>query len=177
MEDMERDDAPDKLAAVKMVTLRLADMLGLKLEDGRRLRIATEPPLQNESASDRKDLRIAMARSWAKAMLMTDQLLGAELTGSPAFAILIDLYVSAADRRQVAISDASCAGRVPPTTGLRWVKVLESRGFIYRQDDPTDRRRVFLRLTSLGIETLEAVLDRTAESNAANGLGRLSLIE
>ena len=174
---MERHGAKDRLAAAKAATLHLADTLGLRLVDGRRLRIAAEPPPQIEETKERKDLRIAMARAWANALLATDGVFGSALTGTPAWAILIDLYISEADNRRVAISDACHAARIPATTALRWVNVLEERGYIYRRNDPKDGRRVFLRLTSLGTDKLETVLDRTAQSDEKSGLGRLSVVE
>ena len=177
MAEMESDQEVNKLAAIKAATLDLAKVLGLRLESGHRLRISAQPPIRSAEPEDKRLLRITMARAWATAMLATDREFGSGLTGAPAWAMLIDLYISQVDGRPVTISDAGHAARVPSTTGLRWVRVLEDRGYIYRQDDRKDGRRVFLRLTALGLERLELVLDRVAESDTKIGLGRMSLIE
>ncbi|WP_327752926.1 hypothetical protein VVT58_15520 [Sphingobium sp. SJ10-10] len=160
MSDMEEE----RILAMKSATLSLAETLGLRLVDGRKLRVALEPERQIDATTNKSTLRLSIAQAWAKAMETVDTEFGADLTSSPVWSILIDLYISDAVSRPVAVSDACRAARIAPTTGLRWVHVLEGRGYIYRQDDIRDKRRVFLHLTSLGTEKVEAVLDRIART-------------
>ena len=35
---------------------------------------------------------------------------------------------------------------MPPTTALRWIRTLTEKGFVQRQADPLDGRRVFIAL-------------------------------
>ncbi|EPR14183.1 hypothetical protein M527_29150 [Sphingobium indicum IP26] len=170
MSDMERD----RLLAIKSATLSLAEALGLKLVDGRKLRVSAEPSRRIDVASDTSGLRLTLAKTWVKAMATVDAELGEDFVSSPVWPILIDLYISEATDRPVAISDACRAARIAPTTALRWVHVLEGRGFIYRQDDIRDKRRAFLRLTSLGREKVEAVLDRVTANEEQLGLIRVA---
>ncbi|MET0270518.1 MAG: winged helix DNA-binding protein, partial [Sphingomonas sp.] len=50
------------------------------------------------------------------------------------------------ERRQVAVSSLCIAAAVPPTTALRWIKLLTEQGLLIRIADPTDGRRVFIEL-------------------------------
>ena len=64
-----------------------------------------------------------------------------------AWDILLDLFVSEREGREISVSSACIAANVPPTTALRWIGLLEDRGAILREPDPTDRRRINLRLS------------------------------
>ncbi len=64
-----------------------------------------------------------------------------------AWDILLDLFVSEREGREVSVSSACIAANVPPTTALRWLGLLEDRGAILREPDPSDRRRINLRLS------------------------------
>lgn len=68
------------------------------------------------------------------------------LSASPAWCILLDLFVASQEGRLLTVSDASMSGSTAPTTGLRWVHVLEQMELIFRQHDPSDARRTYLRL-------------------------------
>jgi hypothetical protein len=46
---------------------------------------------------------------------------------------------------------SACIGaNVPPTTALRWLRILEARGLVEREDDGRDGRRTFVCLTARG---------------------------
>lgn len=68
----------------------------------------------------------------------------------PAWDMLIALYLAddeAAHRSIISLCDAS---RLPQSTALRWVNRLCDAKLVYREPDPTDRRRVYLRPTAEG---------------------------
>lgn len=71
----------------------------------------------------------------------------AELFADPAWDILLDLFISEQRKRPVSITSASIASCVPATTALRWLSLLEARGYLQRAEDDTDKRRAFVRLT------------------------------
>jgi DNA-binding MarR family transcriptional regulator len=71
----------------------------------------------------------------------------AELFGEPAWDILLELYAAELVQQRVPISQVTVQANIPPTTVLRWVKVLDAAGHIVRKPDPFDARRVFLSLT------------------------------
>lgn len=71
----------------------------------------------------------------------------ADLFGEPAWDILLDLYSARSAGREVTVTSACAAARVPNTTALRHIGNLEERGMIIRLADPEDRRRSILRLS------------------------------
>lgn len=66
----------------------------------------------------------------------------------PAWDIILDLFASELEGRHVSVSDACVILGAPPTTALRWIKLLESDGHICRLPSVNDGRRVHLSLTS-----------------------------
>jgi hypothetical protein len=70
------------------------------------------------------------------------------LFGEPAWDILLDLFVAGERGKRVAVTSACIGSGVPSTTALRWLNVLELRGLIEREDDNSDARRSFVRLTA-----------------------------
>jgi hypothetical protein len=66
----------------------------------------------------------------------------------PAWNVLLDLYVAAAEKRQISLSSASLAAGVPATTGLRYLDRLADAGLIERSSCTSDRRRVWISLTA-----------------------------
>jgi hypothetical protein len=77
-----------------------------------------------------------------------------ELFGEPAWDILLDLFVAAKERRRVSVTSACIGSAVPSTTALRWISILERQGFLTREADPGDARRVYVRLSPRGYEAM-----------------------
>jgi DNA-binding MarR family transcriptional regulator len=73
----------------------------------------------------------------------------------PALTILMDLYVSDREQRQVAVSDAVAVSGVPTSTALRCIATMEKDGYVTKQPDPTDKRRTLLHATPLAIADIE----------------------
>lgn len=100
------------------------------------------------------------------------------LFGEPAWDILLDLYVNASRGIEVSVSSGCIAAQVPATTGLRWIGLLETQGFISRRPSATDRRAVMLDLTAEGRARVECVLaerqNRRMLSSAAQMASRSS---
>jgi hypothetical protein len=65
----------------------------------------------------------------------------------PSWDILLDLFIAHLRNRQISITSACTASRVPQTTGLRWLSLLENDGLVTREKDPLDARRIFVHLT------------------------------
>lgn len=76
-----------------------------------------------------------------------ETLFGSDLFGEPAWDMLLELYAVELAGRQESVSGLCSVSGVPPTTALRWIKVLESDGWIARSADQFDGRRRFLSLT------------------------------
>ena len=82
----------------------------------------------------------------------------ADLLGEPAWDLLLDLFVAHGEGRSISTSSACLAACVPPTTALRWIRLLEERELIELRADPRDGRRRFVRLTPGGLTLMRASL-------------------
>jgi len=85
-----------------------------------------------------------------------------DIFGEPAWDILLDLTAAKLARKRVSISSACIAACVPPTTALRWIKVLEKSGLVERQDDELDARRAFIQVSEDGFRKMRAYSKRIA---------------
>jgi hypothetical protein len=77
----------------------------------------------------------------------------------PAWDILLDLFINEARGRKVSITSSSIAAAVPATTALRWLALLEQRGFVKRTASNTDARRTWVFLTAHAKERMLAYLE------------------
>lgn len=84
--------------------------------------------------------------------------LPADLFGEPTWDILIDLYIAYREGRRVPTTSSCIGAHVPPTTALRWLRILETRDLIEREDDGRDGRRTFVRLSAQGLTAMDAAL-------------------
>lgn len=84
--------------------------------------------------------------------------LPADLFGEPTWDILLDLYIAAREDRRVPTTSSCIGAHVPPTTALRWLRILEARGLVEREDDGRDGRRTFVRLTREGLSAMDSCL-------------------
>lgn len=82
----------------------------------------------------------------------------AELFGEPPWDILLDLSVAYARKRRVSTMDPGLTAGIPQATTLRWLSTLETEGLMERARDPTDGRRIFVRLTPKAAEAMERYL-------------------
>lgn len=73
----------------------------------------------------------------------------------PALTILLDLYVSDREKRQVAVSDAVAVSGAPTSTALRCIATMENDGYVSKQPDPSDKRRTLLQATPRAITDIE----------------------
>lgn len=87
-----------------------------------------------------------------------------DIFGEPAWDILLDLYIAQAEKRAISVSSACIGSAAPPTTGLRWLGVLQEEGLVLREHDPQDQRRILVRLSSDGIHRMEDYLSKLTRS-------------
>ena len=93
---------------------------------------------------------LRLAEALVQVRRLRETHLDADLFADPAWDILLDLFIERGAGRRVAITSACIASNVPPTTALRWISLLEGRGLVCREEDVSDRRRVFVELTRIG---------------------------
>ena len=104
---------------------------------------AAEPSsLRNEIMPEAADIR-AMLRL----RRLRDNFFDPVLFADPAWDMLLDLMAARLEGDQVAVSSLCIAAAVPPTTALRWIKAMTDHHLFERHADPTDGRRIFIRLS------------------------------
>ena len=98
---------------------------------------------------------LAFAREAYNIRRLRARFLPADLFGEPTWDILLDLYVATQENRPVPTTSACIGADVPPTTALRWLRILEARGLVEREEDGRDGRRTFVRLSEQGLAAME----------------------
>ena len=78
----------------------------------------------------------------------------ADLFADPAWDMLLELYAAELGHRRISITSLCGGAAVPGTTALRWIGHLEARQLIQRERDPFDRRRFYVSLTAVGLESI-----------------------
>ena len=90
---------------------------------------------------------------------MRAQFLGSGLFADPAWDMLLDLTAAREEHRRVSVTSLCIASRVPPTTALRWITLLEEAGLVQRSGDNADRRRTFIALTDKAASKIARYFD------------------
>lgn len=128
----------------------------------------TEPHVASETNS-----RLAIATAWIRSRAARDEALGNDLFFDPAWSILLELYIHHCRQTVVSITALCIAAKVPSSTGLRWVDLLERRGLVKRQPDPFDRRKIYATLVPEAVKKIEETLDDVVETNRQLGIKRV----
>ncbi len=167
---MGRAEEPD-LDRIKRLLADVARSVGIDGEDATQINPAWGPRVAKPGEATRSDdERLTTAIAWVRGREERDRIFGADLFFDPAWNILLDLYISERKGAMVSISSMCIASKVPSTTALRWLTMIEKRGLIGRRPDDYDRRRSFLFLTDEGRRKIEDALDRAQESNSRLGI-------
>jgi hypothetical protein len=100
-----------------------------------------------ETPSDRHYLAVQRAQWILRIMVLRLQTKAGSLHADPGWAVLLDLFVREALGKTTNVSAACIGSLSPPTTGLRWVTLLEKKGIVYREPVKNDERQFHIRLT------------------------------
>jgi DNA-binding MarR family transcriptional regulator len=98
-------------------------------------------------------------RSILSARRAREQLISRELFADPAWDILLELYAANLEQRKISTSDLCIASAVPATTALRWIDKLHHMGFLLREEDRFDRRRVLVTLSPAGRARMQSYFE------------------
>lgn len=80
---------------------------------------------------------------------------GERLFGEPAWDMFLQLYASTLCGKKECVSSLCLASGVPSTTALRWIMHLERGGWIERDADRFDRRRIFVKATAKALAAMD----------------------
>lgn len=131
--------------------------------NSRRLsQIVAEANTDSPDTSEKSD---AAFRDWLKEEYrrrrLRERFIRAEiLLGEPAWDLLLDLAIQRCERHVVSVTSASLASRVPTTTALRWIAILEQEGLVFRTSDIEDKRRSLVAITDAGFQALRDYFQR-----------------
>jgi len=96
----------------------------------------------------------AQLREMLRIRRMRDHFLPSDLFADPAWDMLLDLMAARLGKERVSVSSLCIAAAVPPTTALRWIRLLTERGILIREADPADGRRIFIALSDAAAEAI-----------------------
>lgn len=109
-------------------------------------------------AGQRESKSLVLARALYTERRRRDRIFPSEIFGEPSWDIPLDLFIAAREKRRVPTTSACIGAHVPPTTALRWLRVLEDKGLVEREEDQRDGRRTFVRLSRHGLNLVENFL-------------------
>lgn len=157
----------ERLAAIAIELQAIAarvnpDIANTSVELMTRASAPAEPRGTGPSGSLAKARELYEQRQRRKAFF------NADLFSEPAWDMLLDLYISGSEGKQVSTTSACIGAGVPVATGIRWLHVLENEGLVVRRVDPADGRRTFVSLTTAAFRTMNRFLE--------NGEGQGSVV-
>ncbi len=77
-----------------------------------------------------------------------------DLLFDPAWAMLLDIFCATLRGKRLSVSAVLIGSGVPDTTALRYLRVLEERGYVARVADETDKRRSFVKISTPTFEAM-----------------------
>lgn len=102
---------------------------------------------------------MALAAKIYSARRKVDDIFGMQgFSVTPGWDIMLDLFQAKSQGIKISVTSACIGAACPPTTGLRWLQVLESEHLVERNPDESDRRRTVVELTHGGKLKVEAAL-------------------
>ena len=103
---------------------------------------------------------VQMAKRLYDVRQMRDDVLGEALFSEPSWDILLDLFISDHEGRQLSVSAVCIGARSPSATALRYLAMLQDAGLVERTRDERDGRRSHVQLTAQGRRRMATLLGR-----------------
>jgi DNA-binding MarR family transcriptional regulator len=117
--------------------------------------------------SERRTMSTARVRKVINERKRRAEFLRRELFSDPAWDLLLEAYVLKLSGKDFAVGKAGKISSVPPSTALRWVKVLECEGLLIRRIDPNDATRVLIELSRKGAQAMYGYFGAEKDNPAA----------
>lgn len=115
----------------------------------------------------------ADVRAWAhvnrRFRVLRNERLGAPIFRDPAWDMLLDLLAAEGNEERLSVSALCIGSGVAPTTALRHLDKLVQHGFVTREDDHVDERRVFVNLVAAKRDRLVQLLSEWQRAEAPPG--------
>ncbi len=105
---------------------------------------------------------VQMAKRLYEMRQLRHEVLGEALFSEPAWDILLDLFISDHEGRQLSVSAVCIGARSPSATALRYLAMLQDAGLVERTRDERDGRRSHVQLTAQGRRRMAMLLGRLA---------------
>jgi DNA-binding MarR family transcriptional regulator len=99
----------------------------------------------------------AKIRRIIRARRIREQQLGPELFADPAWDLLLEAFAADLRHEWLTVSHLCRASRMPETTALRWIKLLEKEGWLKEAESPDGRK--WMELTLQGSSKLRRYFD------------------
>jgi hypothetical protein len=112
-------------------------------------------PRKRLNPGNRADPHARAEREWRKRE-QRSTLFGADLFADPAWDLLLILFAFADRANSLKVRQLQEMAKVPLTTAIRWLAVLDHRGLVWRETDTNDRRVTNVGLTQKGTERMLA---------------------
>lgn len=155
LSDVNSENATPRLRQLSEEVSRIARVLAT-MSGEEQIGTLAAPRAEPSAAAPRRGndaiIDAMQVRAMIRARRLRELYFPADLFADPAWDMLLDLMAARLERRQVAVSSLCIAAAVPPTTALRWIKLLTDQGILIRIADPTDGRRVFIELADTAAE-------------------------
>ena len=126
------------------------ELLIIANNDGSLARNSVFDLFEGKDRTIESDYLILFAQALYKTRRVRARHFDDNIFGEPAWDMLLDLYVHSNSGHRTSVKSLCLASHVPETTALRWIGLLVDAALVFREDDESDRRRVFLSLTSSG---------------------------
>lgn len=132
----------------------------IRIASNRYAQLVSPEPMEGGDLDplDNDDGLLRLAHEIYSERRRRDRFFPPDLFGEPSWDILLDLFIAGRQERRVPTTSACIGSHVPPTTALRWLRILEQRGLIERENDRRDGRRTFVRLSPQGATMMESFL-------------------
>ena len=154
--DVNRAKATARLQQLSEEVGRIAAVLAALSEH--EAAAAALAAVEGVSGPEGERLDAGFIRSMIRARRLRGHFFPSEIFADPAWDMLLDLMAARVEEQRVAVSSLCIAAAVPPTTALRWIKILCDQGLFVRIADPEDGRRVFIELSAEAAAMMEAYL-------------------
>jgi DNA-binding MarR family transcriptional regulator len=100
-----------------------------------------------------------IARALYRLRRRRDRAFAGPLFSEPSWDLMLDLLAAEKSGTKVSVTSACIAAATSTTTALRCLKLLEAQGLVYREPDPADGRRIYVRMSCEAIAAMEGLLN------------------